>query len=196
MTEIDDFAHKQESYCQLARCYERLGSYREATRARELQVRDCTDSLPQTLGCRGSDEVENEIVDSSDSFWPRRGLTRQGATFLTATLKGQIGRFVAQLKLTLSVSVHAPSWVRSSSASGVLKKLMARSRMPWFLQRRRSKDTRHSVPRIVTWLIYAALVDHKAAKQANQRAAELGWKGIDEGQRVVSVEAVEQNSVS
>jgi tetratricopeptide (TPR) repeat protein len=52
----------------LACCYERLGSYREAIRARELQVRDRADLLVQAQRCRESEEVEDEIIDTERFF--------------------------------------------------------------------------------------------------------------------------------
>ncbi|HEV2549597.1 MAG TPA: hypothetical protein VGU20_19935, partial [Stellaceae bacterium] len=55
-------------YSQLARCYERLGSYREAIGARELQVRDRADSFAQAMTCRESEGVDDEIVDSERFF--------------------------------------------------------------------------------------------------------------------------------
>ena len=71
--EIDQAGHKADLYRQLACCYERLGSYREAIRARELQVRDRADLLVQAQRCRESEEVEDEIVDT-ERFFLGRGL--------------------------------------------------------------------------------------------------------------------------
>jgi tetratricopeptide (TPR) repeat protein len=43
--QIDDFVQRAGSYSQLARCYERIGAYREAVDAREREVRERADSF-------------------------------------------------------------------------------------------------------------------------------------------------------
>jgi len=66
--EIDQSGDKADLYSELGRCYERLGSYREAIRARELQARERADSLAEAQRCCEPDEVEDLIVGTERFF--------------------------------------------------------------------------------------------------------------------------------
>jgi tetratricopeptide (TPR) repeat protein len=196
--EIDDFAHKPESYSQLARCYERMGSYREAIRARELQVRDRADSLAQALRYRESDDhVEDEVVDMERFFLGEAWLDL-GRCYV---LDGDLG--AAEWALRRATEV-AGKCIRASAELGVLLRRLGRveeagGRLQDALALASAKvagnpelGSAHSDLAFV----YRAMGNSEAAEQADRRAAELRWEGSDEERRVVSAEAVDQDSAS
>jgi tetratricopeptide (TPR) repeat protein len=195
--EIDDFAHKPESYSQLARCYERMGSYREAIGARERQVRDREDSLSEALKCRESEDVEEEIVDSERFFLAEAWLDL-GRCY---ALDGNFGAAEWALRRAIAVSQKC---ARAHAELGALLRRLGRPEesdcyLRDALALAKAKVEGH--PRLGSAhsdlaFVCAALGDSEAADQADQRAAELGWKRNDDEQRVVSKEAADQRSVS
>ena len=195
--EIDDFAHKSESYSQLARCYERLGSYREAIGARELQVRDRADSFAQAMTCRESEGVDDEIVDSERFFLAEAWLDL-GRCYV---LDGDSAAAEWALRRAIAVSQTYP---RAHAELGSLLRHLGRpeesdSHLRDALALAKAKVERHPTlgsAHSDLAFVCAVMGDSEAANQADQRAAELGWKRSDDEQRVVSMEAADQRSVS
>jgi tetratricopeptide (TPR) repeat protein len=118
--EIDQAGHKAALYSQLARCYERLGSYREAVSARELQVRDRADSLSQAVKYRESEaQAEDEIVDT-ERFFLGEAWFDLGRCYL---LDGDFG--AAEWALRHAIET-AGKYVRASAELGALLRRLGR----------------------------------------------------------------------
>jgi tetratricopeptide (TPR) repeat protein len=189
--EIDDFTHKAESYSQLGRCYERMGSYAEAIRARELQVHDRADSLGEALKRRESVEIDDEIVDTERFFL--------GEAWL------DLGRCYV-----VDGNLEAAEWALRQAVDVAGNYIEARAELGAFLRRiGRSADAERQLQDAITLAIakvegnptlgsahsdlafvYRALGNSEAAEQADRRAAELGWKSSEEERRVVSIDAL------
>lgn len=196
--EIDEAGHKAELYCQLARCYERLGSYREAIRARELQVRDRADSLSQALKYRESEaQAEDEIIDT-ERFFLGEAWFDLGRCYL---LDGDF--WAAEWALRRAIET-AGECVRASAELGALLNRLGRvndaeSLLHEALNLATAKVEKHPTlgsAQSDLAFVYRAMGKPEAASAADQRATELQWKSSDEERRVVSMEAVERHSVS
>jgi tetratricopeptide (TPR) repeat protein len=188
--EIDDFAHKADSYSQLARCYEWMGAYHEAIGARELQVRDRTDSLSATLRCRESEYVADEMVDT-ERFFLGEAWFDLGRSYV---LDGNVGAAEWALRRAFEV---VGEFTRARAELGALLLRLGRveeaeaqiqdaltlARLK--IQKNPQLGSAHSDLAFV----YRAMGNCSAAEQADQRAAELGWKSSDEERRIVSMEA-------
>jgi len=196
--EIDEAGHKADLYAQLARCYERLGSYREAIRAREHQVRDRADSLSIAIKYRESEApAEDEIVDT-ERFFLGEAWYDLGRSYL---LEGDFA---------------AAEWALRRAIETADKCIRATAELGAFLRRVGRADEAESLLHVALDLatakvesnptlgaahsdlafVYRAMGKADAAGDADQRAAELQWKSSEEERRVVSMEAVERHSVS
>lgn len=196
--EIDQAGHKAELYSQLARCYERLGSYREAIRARELQVRDRADSLSQAVQYRESEaQAEDEIIDT-ERFFLGEAWFDLGRCYL---LDGDFG--AAEWALRRAIET-AGKCVRASAELGALLRRLGRVNdadglLQEALDLATAKIEKHPTlgsAHSDLAFVYRAMGKPEAAVEADQRATELQWKSSDEERRVVSMEAVERHSVS
>jgi tetratricopeptide (TPR) repeat protein len=197
VTQVDDLGDRADSYSQLARCYEKMESYREAVSARELEVRDRADSLSQALRGRESEEVEDEIVDM-EQFSLGEAWLGLGRCYL---LNGNVA--AAEWALRRAIEV-AGKCVRASVELGALLRRLGRvveaeARLQDGLSLAIAKvdgnpelGSAHSDLAFV----YRALGNSEAAEQSDQRADELGWKSSDEERRVVGMKVVDQHSVS
>jgi tetratricopeptide (TPR) repeat protein len=68
IAKIEHSPFHAECYAQIARCHERMADYTEAVTARELQVRECVDSLSEALDDRSLGEVDEDFVDDERLF--------------------------------------------------------------------------------------------------------------------------------
>jgi len=196
--EIDEAGHKADLYAQLARCYERLGSYREAIRAREHQVRDRADSLSQAVQYRDSEALaEDEFIDT-ERFFLGEAWFDLGRCYL---LDGDFG--AAEWALGRAIET-AGKCVRAGAELGVLLRRVGRvheaeSLLTKALELATAKVQEHptlGAAHSDLAFVYRAMGKADAAGEADQRAAELQWKSSEEERRIVSMEAVERHSVS
>jgi tetratricopeptide (TPR) repeat protein len=194
--EVDDRAHRSESYSELARCYEKMGAYRDAIRACELKVRERADSVAQAMRYRESDDIEDEIVDSERFFlgeaWFDLGRcylfdgnfeAAEWALRRVITTSSQCARAYAELgALLLRLG-------RPEEADGLLHRVL--DLVTAKVGQHPSLGSAHSDLAFV----YAAS-GNSEANRAYQRSAELGWKSTVEEQTVVSIETVDKRNVS
>jgi tetratricopeptide (TPR) repeat protein len=187
--EIDEASHKQELYSSLARCYERMGSIRDAIHTRELQVRDCTDWLAQAQRRYESDEVED--VDT-EQFLLGEAWFDLGRCYLL------VGDFVAAEWALRRATETDRDCIRASAELGVVLRQLGRAEeSEGFLQQALALATTKveqgptlGAAHSDLAFVYRALGRPEAAHEADQRAIELQWKSSEEQQRVVSLEAV------
>lgn len=188
--EIDDFAHKADSYSQLARCYERIGAYREAVDARELQVRDRADSFSEALKARELNNVDEEIVDTERFFLSEAWLELGRCHVLAGNIEAAEWAFRRAVEVDAeSIRAHAELGAllrrldRIDDAEGQLQNaLMLANRK---IERTPQLGSAHSDVAFV----YRAMGNYGEAEQADQRAADLRWRSSDDQRRVVNLEA-------
>ena len=149
--EIDQAGHKADLYRQLACCYERLGSYREAIRARELQVRDRADLLVQAQRCRESEDVEDEIVDTERLFLGEAWFDLGRCYLLDGDFAAAEWAFRRAIdtagkcvRARVELGVLLRRLGRAGEAEGYLQDALA-------LATAKVEENQHSAPRIAIW---------------------------------------------
>jgi tetratricopeptide (TPR) repeat protein len=188
--EIDNFAHKADSYSQQARCYERLGAYREAVDARELQVRDRSDAFSEALKARDAHNGDDGPVDAERFFLGEAWLELGKCYVLAGNIQAAEWAFRRAIEVDAeSIRAHAELGAllrrldRIDDADEQLRNaLMLASRK---IERTPQLGSAHSDAAFV----YRAMANYGEAEQADQRAADLGWSSSNEQRRVVSLEA-------
>jgi tetratricopeptide (TPR) repeat protein len=195
--EIDSFADKADSYSRLARCYEKMGAYREAIGARELQVRDVADSFAVTRRFRESEEVDAEIVDDMERFSLGEAWLDLGRCYV---LGGNVGAAEWALRCAIEVAVKC---IRARAELGALLRRLGRIEeaagqfqdAQALATAKIERDPTFAYGHSDLAFVYRAMGNVEAAEQADQRAAELGRRSSEEERRVVSMEALDPHSV-
>ena len=186
--EVDDFRHQGDMYAQLARCYERMGVYREAVNARELQVRDRADALSEALKAREMGEVDNDIVEDERFFlseaWFDLGRCHLLANHITP----------AEWALRKAVEANARSSRARAELGALLRRLghvnEAQEHLENALTLANERLQLSSDGDAYAQLAFVqrAAGNWAAAENTEQRMAELGWKTRGEERRVMSLE--------
>jgi tetratricopeptide (TPR) repeat protein len=188
--EIDNSSYKADSYAQLARCYERVGAYREAVDAREHQVSERAESLSEELKARELENVDDDLVDTDRFFLGQAWLELGRCHVLAGNIEaaGWALRRAVEVDVD-SIRAHAELGVvlrrlgRVDDAAGQLRNaLMLANRK---IERNPQLGSAHNDAAFV----YRAMGNYVAADQADLRAADLGWKSSDEQPNVVGLEA-------
>ena len=184
--ELDDSAHKADTCSQLARCCERLGSYRDAIRARELQVADRSDSLSVAMRCRESNGANDDAVGMERFFLGEAWHDLGRCYFLGGNLEA------AEWALRRSIEA-AGKCVRASAELGALLRRIGRVEEAEIqLQDAVSIATAkvQAHPQLGSAhgdlaFVYRAMGNSGAAEEAEQRAGKLGWASDDRDRLVV-----------
>jgi tetratricopeptide (TPR) repeat protein len=188
--QIDDFVQRAGSYSQLARCYERIGAYREAVDAREREVRERADSFSEALKAGEFDNIDEAIVEIERSFL--------GEAWL------ELGRCYA-----LAGNIEAAEWAFRRAVEVDAESTRARTELAALLRHAgrvedAEKQFQHALmlaarkvgqtPELASAhsdlaFVYRAMGNYSEADQAAERAADLGWRSSDEQRPVFSLDA-------